>query len=242
MDDDALQMKEAFVEAYPQYVVRILNERGIELTELVADAIVDGSSTLDGLLQSLVDTPLDQQRNSPLELFRESLRPVDRALAISGVPRPPIDEAHRSLHPWDIYALCPGSSQALGDSAHDAHLRWGIRKAMTFGAFSQPVVPDLPAVVLLCREDDREHLAGSLREAGYRSIDGTEDRVVFALVDIDVEPDVMSEMLESRVRIVAYGDEVTDLTTVELKAAGVWKVVTRSTVLTSLETIVPMIG
>ncbi|KAA3636951.1 MAG: hypothetical protein DWP92_08720 [Armatimonadetes bacterium] len=242
MDDDALRMKEAFLEAYPRYVVRILNERGIELTELVADAIVDGSSTLDGLLQRLVDTPMDEQRHSPLELFRESLRPVDRALALSGVPAPAIDEAHRRLHSWDVYTLCPGSSQALGPSAHDAHLRWGIGKAMAVGAFTRRTAPDRPMVALLCREGDREHLDGSLLAAGYRSVDGVEDGAVLALVDIDVNSDVVSEMVGLGIRVIAYGDQVTDISTVGLRAAGVWKVVPRSTVLTSIGAIVPIIG
>lgn len=242
MDDDASALREAFVSAYPRYVARILTERGIGMNELVADAIVDGSSVLDGLLEELVVTPLDEQRRSPLELFRESLRPVDRALALSGIPRPPIDDTHRRLHPWDVYALCPGSSKALGESAHDAHLRWGIGKAMILGAFSQRVAPDRPAVALLCRQGDREHLDDSLREAGYRRVDSVEDGVVFALVDIDVDLDVVLEVMAFGVRVVAYGDEVNDLMIVGLKAAGAWKVVPRSTVLTSLEMIVPTIG
>ncbi len=244
MDDDSLALKEAFVVAYPRYVARILTERGIEVSELIADAIVDGTSVLDGLLGKLIDTPLHEQRHSPLELFRESLRPVDLALATSGVPRPAIDGARRELHPWDAYVLCPGSSTVLGASAHDAHLRWGIRKAMVAGAYSQQVVPDRPAVALLCREDDREHLGASLREAGYRPTNSVEDGSVFALVDIDIDSDSdgVSAAMESGVRVIAYGDQVTDLTTTGLRAAGVWKVIPRSTVLTRLGTIVPIIG
>lgn len=242
MDDEARALKEAFVAAYPRYVARILIERGVEVSELIADAIVDGTAALDGLLAQLIDTPMTEQRHSPLELFRESLRPVDLALAASGVPRPTIDGAQRRLHPWDAYALCPGSSQALGESAHDAHLCWGIRKAMVVGAFSQQVAPDRPMVALLCREDDRDHLSVSLRAAGYRPTDGMEDELVFALVDVDNKPDVVSGLVESGVRVVAYGDQITDMTTIGLKASGVWKIVPRSSVLTRLDTIVPIIA
>ncbi len=242
MDVDARALREAFVVAYPLYVARILAERGIEMSELVADAVVDGVSVLDGLLAQLADTPFHEQRHSPLELFRESLRPVDRALALSGVPSPTIDDAHRSFHSWDIYDLCPGSSKALGPEAHDAHLRWGVSKALAFGEFPQGVVPEPPAVGLLCRSDDREHLGNSLRQAGYRPTGTVEEGLAFALVDLDGNPDVVAEMLESGVRVIAYGDEITDLTAIGLRAAGVWKIVRRSTVLTSLHTVVPVLG
>lgn len=246
MDDEAGALKDAFVVAYPQYVARLLVERGIEIGEVLADAIVEGTAVLDGLLTTLLDTPPLQQRHSPLELFREALRPVDRALTTIGAPRPAVDGDQRRLHPWDGYALSPGSSQVLGTAAHDAHLSWGIRKAMMVGALSSPVPPDQLVVALLCRKEDRDQLTVALRAAGYRTSAEVGEDTTFALVDVDhvdrgTGSDAVQELVRSGVRVVAYGDQITDLVSIGLQASGVWKVVSRSAVLADLSLIVPIV-
>lgn len=244
MDDEARALRDAFVAAYPQYVARLLVERGIEINELLADAIVEGTAVLDGLLTTLLATPPRKQRHSPLELFREALRPVDRALTTIGAPRPADDGVQRRLHPWDGYGLSPGSSQVLGPAAHDAHLSWGIRKAMMVGAWSSPEPPDRPVAVLLCREGDRDQLAVALRAAGYGVSLEVGEGMAYALVDLDERTgsDAVQDLVRSGVRVVAYGDHITDLVSMGLQASGVWKVVARSAVLADLSLIVPMVA
>ena len=127
MPNDRSEIHIAFVDAYPTYVATVLSARGIGVDEILADAIVEGTQVLDGLLTSFDRTPITEQRTSPLELFREALRPVDRALGLVGAPEAVDVPAHHAA--WDRYGLVPGSSQVLGEEAHAAHLRWGVEKA-----------------------------------------------------------------------------------------------------------------
>jgi len=235
-------LREAFVEAYPLYVASVLHARGIVVDELIADAVVEGASVLDGLLATLESTPTMDQRHSPLELFREALRPIDRALATNGVPIP-TDVKPRTLHPWDAYALSPGSSQMLGERAHEAHLRWGVAKAHALGAFDEQARPLRPGVAVLCDPDDAEAIGRNLDSIGYRWVDSLEDEPLVALIDSSIEGarEAMSAARRSGCRVVAYGP-VTDIEAVGLTAAGVWKTVTKQAVVDDLETVLPMIG
>jgi len=43
-------IRQTFVEAYPQYVARLLVDRGVEIGPTIADGIVAGTETIDKLL------------------------------------------------------------------------------------------------------------------------------------------------------------------------------------------------
>jgi hypothetical protein len=235
--DDSI--REAFVEAYPTYVASRLHERGVEVDAFVADAIVEGVSLLDRLLARLEAMPPEDQRQSPLELFREALRPVGQALATAGVPPPPV-AARLAQLPWDVYDLAPGSSQVLGDRARDAHLRWGVTKALHLGAFSESRTTRRPAVLVLCPQADVPLIGASLDELGYRWAESIDDQPVVALVDMGM-PDAgaaVRDAVGSGMRVVAYGD-IDDIQAVGLRAAGAWKVVRRTTVTFDLGSVLP---
>ena len=88
MQNEADDVRRSFVDAYPRYVASLLASRGVQVDDLLADAIVEGAAVLDGLLTTLESIDPVDQVSSPLELFREALRPIDRALTLLGMPPP----------------------------------------------------------------------------------------------------------------------------------------------------------
>jgi len=236
MQEHPVGIREAFVAAYPQYVAAILTERGIEMDSVIADGIVIGTGVLDGLLASLEAMTPGLASRSPLELFREALRPVDRALDVAGVEPPHIEPNQRQLLPWDRYALSPGSSLVLGPTAHEAHIRWGIAKAQAFAA--------QPMAGLRCFDVDARLFLSQLEALGYRvlRLPSTED-VSVGLVDIDegdVDP-IISDLATAGAFVVAFGADPNDTEQIRYKALGATAVVTKQALLDDLARHIPAI-
>lgn len=213
MIPDPSHLRTAFVEAYPTYVARFLHERGIPLDEVLADAIVEGAAVLDGLLATLDEADAFAQRHSPLELFREALRPVDRALAVIGI-EPPSGTGAPRVAPWDRFGLSPGSSLVLGTEAHEAHLAWAVTKARI-------VAPSVnrPSAVVVCPEPTGAALADAVEECGYRLMpDGPASVLVVGLEARDARS-VLAAASGRFMFVVAVG-EVDDLTETGLRALG----------------------
>jgi len=167
MTKDKGDIRGTFVAAYPRYVSQLLIDRGIGIDTTIADAVVEGTGVLDALLLGLSEEPVLEQRSSPLELFREALRPIDRALALLGVPVPHGTGA-RSIVPWDRYALAPGSSKVLGEAAHEAHLRWGLAKAAEVAAFVDSTAG--PTLGIFSSSADRALIVRQAEIASYRTV------------------------------------------------------------------------
>ncbi len=240
---DALRI--AFVEAYPRYVAGVLAARGIRVDDVIADAIIEGAQVLDGLLTTLGSTPPDQQRQSPLELFRESLRPVVRALDTVGVAEVPRDPAQQALIPWDRFALTPASAMAIGTGAHDAHIAWGVAKTAALGQAIEMSERERPLLWFAAREGDAAGVVAAGERAGYDVRQAPQwDWPVAVLIDLAVHnsDELIDLALGDGHRIVAYDDVVEDLRELGLKAAGVWKVASRDDVLHRLGTILPVLG
>lgn len=234
--EQAPTLRVAFVAAYPRYVANVLAQRGIAIQTVIADGIVVGTSVLDGLLASLEVTPMGLQRQSPLELFREALRPVHDALEVAGVDAPPLDDQQRALLPWDTYALSPGSSRQLGEQAHEAHIRWGLQKAR---AQSQR-----PRAGLLCAEADAPRLLQQLNELGYEVCKLPSSRpLTLGLVDIEMPgaDSVIADVSVAGVRVVAFGSQPDDMVQVRTKALGAGVVVSRDDLLSDVAAYLPTI-
>lgn len=227
-------LRTAFVDAYPAYVAQVLAERGIEMDEVTADAVVEGVAVLDGLLSTLESTPYRDQRVSPLELFREALRPIDRVLGLRGIE--PAGTTAGTIAAWDRYELAPGSSQVLGPEAHDAHLVWAVGKAKAMA----PLV-NRPGAAVLPSEDIE--VVEAIEAAGYRVTDRLEDAVV-AVVAIDEGggEEAMAASVEARVSVVVFGEEIDDLRRVGLTAAGAHRVVTRAELIASPTDVLPALA
>ncbi len=230
-------LRSAFVDAYPTYVATLLTNRGVQMDVVIADAIVEGTAVLDGLLTTFEQTPLLDQRVSPLELFREALRPVDRALAAAGVPVPP--DAHAiAVAPWDRYALSPGSSQVLGAQAHDAHLRWAVTKASAAG----PAVL-APRAFVASGDQSPAGVAAAVESVGYRVVRDLSPGTALAVIASSVPEahSLVSEAVGLDVHTVVYG-EVDDLETTGLRALGASTVVTGSRLMLAPEDVLPSIA
>lgn len=231
------ELHRALVEAYPGYVARLLGERGIEVDEVVADAIVEGTEVLDGSMAAFEAIPTLEQRSSPLELFREALRPVDRALALVGAP------VARDVPPsqagWDRFGLAPGSSQVLGPRAHEAHLAWGVRKA----AAAAPLI-NRPCAVVMAAADRHEELAPLLEGLGYRLPTRDGETVAVSLIDVGLgglAHEAIRRWAASGAHVVAFGD-IDDLSADGLRALGADAVVTTEQLLEDPSAHIPAIA
>jgi hypothetical protein len=242
MTGDRSELHESFVEAYPEYVARTLESMGITVDEVVADAIVEGAAVLDGLLSAFDRLDPIDQRHSPLELFREALRPVDRALAVEGIP--PSDPtrglgATRDRAAWDRYGLAPGSSQVLGNRAHEAHVRWGLAKA----AVLAPMV-NRPYARIVAFGDRFDALSSAVTELGYRTASPDHGPPSVAIIDASVPGghDAIRRAVAEGAHVVAFGDAIDDLESVGLRALGAALVVTTSALLRDPRAHLPVIA
>ena len=213
MISDPSHLRTAFVEAYPTYVARVLHERGIPLDEVMADAIVEGTAVLDGLLATLDEADAFAQRHSPLELFREALRPVDHALAVTGI-EPPSGAAAPRVAPWDRFGLSPGSSLVLGTEAHEAHLAWAVTKARI-------VAPSVnrPSAVVVGSEPTRAALVDAVETCGYRLTSNGPALVLVVGLEAHDARSVLAAESGRFTRVIAVG-MVDDLTEPGLRALG----------------------
>jgi hypothetical protein len=238
MEDKDTSLRKTFVDAYPVYVASTLVCRGIEMNDLIADSIVEGAAVLDGLLAHLEATPYELQRQSPLELFREALRPVGRALNTEGVAPPEVNPGVVSLVAWDTYGLAPAASASLGPAAHEAHLRWGVSKAKAM------VVPRAevrrPTVAVMCSLRDRDAIEQQVVSAGY-AVSGLVGGATICVVEVGHgrPTDELTNALTQGARTIAFGSELTDAERAALRAQGVWKIVSREQALTDLGAILP---
>jgi len=242
VEDNEYSIRSTFVEAYPLYVASVLGSRGIEIDEVLADAIVEGTAVLDGLLGSFESTDLTDQTSSPLELFRESLRPIDRALTLLGARLPPPGSGAVRIAPWDRYALSPGSSQVLGQRAQEAHVAWGLRKAQAVARFIDSTRG--PAVGLFCPVDDRPALVAEAEAAGYRTVVvPTDTDVSVAVVCADeTGADETVRALSQRAKVIVYGRSIDDLDQVRLMSLGATAVVPAERLFSRLSEYLPVIG
>jgi len=236
MSEEPIGIRVAFVAAYPRYVAEVLTERGIEIEPVIADGIVIGTGVLDGLLASLEALTPGLAERSPLELFREALRPVDHALGVAGIEPPSIDGYQREVLPWDRYAMSPGSSQQLGSEANEAHLRWGLSKAEAFAA--------QPRAGLRCLDADAPRLLSQLDALGYRVLRlPSAESVSIGLVDIDGGDSdaVISGLAAAGVLTIAFGVNPDDIEQIRFKALGATVVVPKESLLKDLAPHIPAI-
>jgi len=239
MSKDEGGIRSTFVAAYPRYVSQLLIDRGIEINTTIADAVVEGSGVLDALLLGLSREASLDQRSSPLELFREALRPIDRALALLGVPVPKAGTGARTLAPWDRYALAPGSSKVLGEAAHEAHLRWGLAKAVEVAAFVDSTAG--PSLGIFSSQSDRALIVGQAESASYRTVVLPSDTAVSVAV-VSADERGANEIVRSvsgHSRVIVYGDAIDDMDQIRFMSLGASSTVRRDSVLVDLAALLP---
>jgi hypothetical protein len=231
------ELRTAFVEAYPEYVANALHGIGITIDPIIGDAIVEGVAVLDALLEGLERLPPIEQRYSPLELFREALRPIDHILDVEGFR--PSGQQTQTGAPWDRFGLAPGSSQVLGSRAHEAHLRWGVAKA----AAMAPLVKR-PRAMIITDHGTFDVLSSSVQAAGYSVGDSGRQAFAIALVDVAMPGahDAIRREAAAGTFVIALGDDVDDLSTPGLMALGASTVVRTRDLLADPSAYVPEIA
>jgi hypothetical protein len=241
MQSETDDVRRSFVDAYPRYVASLLTSRGVEVDDVLADAIVEGAAVLDGLLATLESIDPVHQASSPLELFREALRPIDRALTLLGVPPPQPGSGATRVAPWDRYALSPGSSQVLGARAQEAHIAWGLRKAQALARHHDPT--QAPAIALLVPERDVAGLVAEAEAAHYRTVILPSVRDFAVAVVCADEVDAVSTIREAskRARVIVYGRSVDDLDQIRLTSLGATSVLDAGALLGRLAEHLPAI-
>lgn len=234
-------IRAAFVDAYPRYVASVLASRGIEIDDVIADAIVEGTSVLDGLLATFETTELVEQTSSPLELFREALRPIDRALTLVGAPEPRPGSGPSTIVPWDRYAISPGSSSVLGERAKQAHIMWGLGKAKAVARFVDSTQG--PNLGILCPDGDRAGLVVQAEALAYRTVmlpSGTDVSVAIVCAE-EAGADALVRSLAPTARVIVYGRSIDDIDQVRFASLGAKSVVDAHTLFESFAEYLPAI-
>jgi hypothetical protein len=242
IEADQDDIRSAFVAAYPRYVASVLASQGVAVDEVLGDAIVEGTAVLDGLLGTFESTDLATQTSSPLELFREALRPIDRALSLMGVPLPSAGSGPPRVAPWDSYGLSPGSSQVLGAKAQEAHLAWGLSKAQAIAGTIDSTRG--PVVGLFCPAGDIGGLVAEAEAMHYRTIIlPTDSEVSVAVVCAD-EPgaDALVLAVSHHAKVIVYGRTIDDMDQVRFASVGASSVVGEDRLLGNLARYLPVIS
>jgi len=94
------------------------------------DAMVDrAAGEVLERLADLMHTDVDEQRTTPLTLFREAVREPTAWLRAHGAqpPAAPVDGSF----PDDVYRLGPATWSDIDPALHEPGLTWGAWKAMT---------------------------------------------------------------------------------------------------------------
>ena len=230
MDTVSSQLHSAFVGAFEQYLKEILTERS--LPTLPDQTVADARQWLDESLAQLLELPYPEQRRSPLEIMQEAMSGPTEALAQKEVRAPLRDPMSVAALPGDIYGIAPASSAALGESAFEAHLAWGIQKARALA----PLVTGRGRRVALVSGDlmDRSKFEEAVNGAGmkvqaWRKSEGPM-RPVVAFVDIThPEADEAIRTLASdQIRVIAYGPHVDEDAMARAATLGASLVLSRS--------------
>jgi hypothetical protein len=95
---------------------------GDELDRVVGEE----SARLLDALAGLLATDVDEQRSTPLSLYRDSIVAPTALLRAAGV-RAAVDQAYGD----DVYGLGPATWSDIDPAMHEPGLAWGAWKAMT---------------------------------------------------------------------------------------------------------------
>lgn len=127
----------AAVEATPAWVRRsidhIADQQGlghdVGSGERVAEAAARAQRFVEDRLGELLRLDIDQQRTTPLSIFRDAVRfPVE---VLHGFGAAPVyrGDVSRWAFPNDPFGITPANLRDIGDEVHHAGVVWGAAKA-----------------------------------------------------------------------------------------------------------------
>ena len=132
----ARTLRSAAVEAAPSWVRRVVAEvavrQGLDLAEaegLIVDAGERAARFVDERLGALLGVDIDQQRSTPLSVFRDAARFPVEVLHQLGATEVHRVDVERWAAPNDPFAVTPANLADVGADVHDAGIMWGATKA-----------------------------------------------------------------------------------------------------------------
>lgn len=102
---------------------------GDDVLRATEDAAGRATEVVTAQLEELMDTDIDHQQGSPLEVLRSAVRYPTAVLRWMGVPQVVRDDFAEREFPEDDYALTPASFADVDEALHEPGLRWGAAKA-----------------------------------------------------------------------------------------------------------------
>jgi hypothetical protein len=139
MDSYATDLIEGIEAALGPWVERCVRDVMVAWQGDVAASVVEAAHAA-GLVASrqvtdqvrrLLETDIDDQRTTPLQLVRAAVRYPGEVLAGAGAPQPERDPFSEAAFPADVYDLSPASWAEIDPALSDAGLAWGAAKAFT---------------------------------------------------------------------------------------------------------------
>lgn len=245
----------ALVAAYVPYVQRMIVAMGVDL-EAVDAAIERSRAELERTLVAWADVPAQEQRASPLELFREALALPTARLTELDVDITSRDAPQQDALPGDVFDLAPASSRDLGEEAWRAHVAWGIARTEAIaGLVPRTSPPAVGAKAALIGTDimDRTRIVDAGNAAGYEvmlwrnpgalaaGLDQSRPSIAFVDLTHPAAHEAIRRLVRARVRTIAYGPHVDDLAMAAAGALGATEVLPRSRFFKRLPELFPTI-
>lgn len=130
---------DAVCEAVPSWISRRIHEILRDAPEASRRNVLSSlddimARTLDFVqreLQQLLVQDVDEQRNNPLHILRQSSAIATSALKSEGILEVVRDEFDTAALPDDVYAIGPLTWKDLSEDVHEAGITWGAWKAAT---------------------------------------------------------------------------------------------------------------
>lgn len=117
--------------AVPQWITSRMSSLDPHGVVNVSQVVADTVQFVREQLRKLLSTDVDDQRENPLHVLRQSSKYATSALRDAGISPVHRDEFDQKSMPDDVYALGPLTWRDLSDSVHDAGITWGAWKAAT---------------------------------------------------------------------------------------------------------------
>jgi hypothetical protein len=161
----------------------------------------------------LLETDIDAQWTSPLEVVRLVVGPATDELQALGAPPVPRDAQSAELHPDDIYDLTPSAFAEIHPSLHQLGLAWGAAKAHVHLRRHRPAPAESPPVVVVFAPDlgDRSRFDAydvtHVRSAGMLAEVALNHEPDLVIVDLDRAPDPAAFRVDNA-HVVGFGSHV----------------------------------
>ena len=229
-------LRDALAEKVPQWAATVVQALTPEPDSPESDEAVERVRTTAETetvpeLTRLLDTDIDAQWCSPLDVVRTLVPVLTDTLDQLGAAARPRDARSQELMPDDIYAITPATFADIHPSLHEPGLGWGAAKAHVHlrrhGTDARPPVVVVFAPELGDRSRFDHYQVTHVRSAGKLAEFATETEPDLVIVDLD-RTSAPADFRIDNAHVIGFGSHVdTDRQDAALEA-GFDAVVARS--------------